>query len=54
MCAKKVISQPISSSLAERKWSAYSDIHNVKRNHLYSKWVDKLVFIRSNIRLQSR
>ncbi|KAJ9538755.1 hypothetical protein OSB04_031488 [Centaurea solstitialis] len=52
--AKKVLSQPISSSSAERNWSTYAYIHNVKRNRLNSKRADKLVFIHSNIRLQSR
>ncbi|KAL7587843.1 hypothetical protein Lser_V15G37134 [Lactuca serriola] len=52
--AKKVLSQPISSSSAERNWSTYSYIHNVKRNRLNSKRADKLVFIHSNIHLQSR
>lgn len=46
--AKKVLSQPISSSLAERNWSTYSYIHNVKRNRLNCKKADKLVFIHSN------
>jgi hypothetical protein len=52
--AKKVLSQPISSSSAERNWSTYSYIHSVKRNRLNTKRADKLVFIHSNIRLQSR
>ncbi len=52
--AKKVLSQPISSSSAERNWSTYSYIHNVKRNRLNCTRADKLVFIHSNIRLQSR
>lgn len=52
--AKKVLSQPISSSSAERNWSTYSYIHNVKRNRLNSSRADKLVFIHSNIRLLSR
>ncbi|XP_077250104.1 uncharacterized protein LOC143889688 [Tasmannia lanceolata] len=52
--AKKVLSQPITSSSAERNWSTYSFIHNVKRNRLNSSRADKLVFIHSNIRLQSR
>jgi len=52
--AKKVLSQPISSSSAERTWSTYSEIHSVKQNKLNSTRVDKLVFINSNIRLQSR
>ncbi|KAJ0472305.1 putative HAT dimerization domain, ribonuclease H-like superfamily [Helianthus annuus] len=52
--AKKVLSQPISSSSAERNWSTYSYIHNVKRNRLNCNRADKLVFIHSNTRLQSR
>jgi hypothetical protein len=52
--AKKVLSQPISSSSAERNWSTYSYIQSVKRNRLNSKRADKLVFLHSNIRLQSR
>lgn len=52
--AKKVLSQPISSSSAERNWSTYSYIHNVKRNRLNCTRADKLVFIHSNIRLQAR
>ena len=52
--AIKVLSQPISSSSAERNWSTYSYIHNVKRNRLNCSRADKLVFIHSNIRLQLR
>ncbi|KAJ9552616.1 hypothetical protein OSB04_016661 [Centaurea solstitialis] len=52
--AKKVVSQPISSSSAKRNWSTYSYIHNVKRNCLNCKRADKLVFIHSNIHLVSR
>ena len=52
--SKKVLSQPISSSSAERIWSTYSYIHNVKRNRLNSVRADKLVYIHSNIRLISR
>lgn len=52
--AEKVLSQPISSSSAERNWSTYSYIHSVKRNRLNSKTADKLVYIHSNIRLISR
>ncbi|KAJ9545144.1 hypothetical protein OSB04_024851 [Centaurea solstitialis] len=52
--AKKVLSQPISSSSAERNWSTYPYIHRVKRNRLNCTRADKLVFIHSNIRLQSR
>ena len=52
--AMKALSQPISSSSAERVWSTYSYIHNIKRNRLNTKRADKLVFIHSNIRLLSR
>ncbi|GJT31913.1 putative hAT dimerization domain, ribonuclease H-like superfamily protein [Tanacetum coccineum] len=52
--AKKVLSQPISSSYAERNWSTYSYIHSVKRNRLNNKRAKKLVYIHSNIRLLSR
>ncbi|GMJ03450.1 hypothetical protein HRI_004014200 [Hibiscus trionum] len=52
--AIRVLSQPISSSSAERVWSTYSYIHNIKRNWLNAKRADKLVFIHSNIRLLSQ
>jgi len=52
--AKKVLSQPISNSSPERIWSTYWYIHSVKRNKLNSTRADKLVFIHSNIPLQSR
>ncbi|KAM0841221.1 hypothetical protein ACQ4PT_059156 [Festuca glaucescens] len=52
--AKRVLSQPISSSSAERNWSTYSFIHNVKRNKLNTKTTDKLVFIHANERLKRR
>ncbi|KAJ8428428.1 hypothetical protein Cgig2_003130 [Carnegiea gigantea] len=52
--AKKVLSQPVSSSSAKRNWSTYSYIHNVKRNRLNNARADKLVFIYSNICLLSR
>ena len=52
--AKKILSQPISSSSAERNWSTYSYIYNVKRIRLNCTKADKLVFIHSNIRLQAR
>ncbi|PWA77296.1 HAT dimerization domain, Ribonuclease H-like domain protein [Artemisia annua] len=52
--AKKVLSQPISSSYAERNWSTYSYIHSIKRNRLNNKRADKLLFVHSNIRLVSQ
>ena len=51
--AKKILSQPVSSSSAKRNWSTYSYIHNVKRNRLNCSRADKLVFIHSNIHLLS-
>ncbi|PWA51332.1 hypothetical protein CTI12_AA463070 [Artemisia annua] len=39
--AKIVLSQPVSSSSAERNWSTYSFIHSVKRNRLNTKRADK-------------
>ena len=52
--AKKILSQAVSSSSAEQKWSTYAYIHNVKRNHLNTTRADKLVFMHSNIHLLSR
>ncbi|XP_074366422.1 uncharacterized protein LOC141707260 [Apium graveolens] len=51
--AIKILSQPISSSSAERVWSTYSYIHNIKMNRLNSVRADKLVYIHTNIRLIS-
>ncbi|XP_077223205.1 uncharacterized protein LOC143856807 [Tasmannia lanceolata] len=52
--AIKILSQPISTSSAERVWSMYSFIHNVKRNRLNSHRADTIVYIHSNLRLLSR
>ncbi|CAO2827604.1 unnamed protein product [Amaranthus hypochondriacus] len=52
--AKKFLSQPISSSSAERAWSTFWNVHTLKRNRLHCRRVDKLVNIRSNLRLASR
>ncbi|KAF8377072.1 hypothetical protein HHK36_030445 [Tetracentron sinense] len=52
--ARRVLSQPVSTSSAERNWSTYSFIHNIKRNRLNSVRADKLVFIHSNLRMLSR
>ncbi|GMI98610.1 hypothetical protein like AT5G33406 [Hibiscus trionum] len=51
---KKVLSQPISSSSAERAWSTYGHVHSLKRNRLNSSRADKLVYIHTNLRLISR
>lgn len=50
---KKVLSQP-SSSMTERSRSTYSYNHYVKQNRLNCKRVDTILFIHSNILLQSR
>jgi hypothetical protein len=52
--AIRVLSQPISSSSAERVWSTFEFIHSAKRNKLNVKTADKLVFVHSNLRLLSR
>lgn len=52
--AIKILSQPISSSSAERIWSTYEYVHSAKRNKLNAKNADKLVYIHSNLRLLSR
>ncbi|XP_074327630.1 uncharacterized protein LOC141665546 [Apium graveolens] len=52
--AFKILSQPISSSSAERVWSTYSYIHSVKQNRLNAARADKLVFIHFNACLLSR
>ncbi|KAK9690186.1 hypothetical protein RND81_09G110000 [Saponaria officinalis] len=52
--AIKILSQPISSSSAERNWSTYKFIHSVIRNKLNNIRADKLVFIHENLRLISR
>jgi hypothetical protein len=52
--AKKVLSQPISSSSAERNWSTYSFIYSIKRNPLNVNIADKLVYIHANERLKRR
>jgi hypothetical protein len=50
---KKVLSQPINSSSAERSWSTYFYINSVTRNRLNYARTNKLV-IHSNIHLQTR
>jgi hypothetical protein len=52
--AKKVLSQPISSSSAERNWSTYSFIHNVRRKKINARTADKLVFIHASEQLKRR
>lgn len=52
--ALKLLSQPCSSSCAERNWSTYLFIHSIKRNRLNPKRAEDLVFVHTNIRLLSR
>ncbi|XP_028101048.1 uncharacterized protein LOC114300362 [Camellia sinensis] len=52
--ALKVLSQSVNTSCAERCWSTYSYIHNVKRNRLNVDRAEKLVFVHYNHRLLSR
>jgi len=51
--AKKVLSQVVNTSFAERCWSTYSDIHNVKRNRLNENRAESLVYVHYNLRLLS-
>ena len=51
--AKKVLSQVVNSSSAERCWSTYSYIHNVKRNRLNENRAESLVYVHYNLRLLS-
>ncbi|CAL5373759.1 unnamed protein product [Camellia sinensis] len=52
--AIKVLSQSVNTSCAERCWSTYSYIHNVKRNKLNVDRAEKLVFVHYNHRLLTR
>ena len=50
---KKVLSQVVNTSSAERCWSTYSFIHNVKRNRLNENQAESLVYVHYNLRLLS-
>ncbi|KAI3440220.1 uncharacterized protein J3R85_003840 [Psidium guajava] len=52
--ALKLLTQPSSSSCAERNWSTYSFVHSARRNRMTPKQAEDLVFIHSNLRLLSR
>lgn len=52
--ALKLLSQPCSSSCAERNWSTCSFIHSMKRNRLNPKRAEDLVFVHTNLWLLSR
>ena len=51
--AKKVLSQVVNTSFAERCWSTYSFIHNVRRNRLNENRAESLVYVHYNLRLLS-
>lgn len=51
--AIRILSIPTSSAASERNWSAFSYIHDKKRNRLTSDMVFKLVFIYFNYKLQN-
>ncbi|KAK9047980.1 hypothetical protein SSX86_033058 [Deinandra increscens subsp. villosa] len=52
--AFKLLSQPTSSSCAERNWSTYAFIHSLRRNKLTTSRAQDLVFVHNNLRLLSR
>ena len=49
----KVLSQVVNSSSAERCWSTYRFIQNVKRNSLNRERAESLVYLHYNLRLLS-
>ena len=51
--AVRVLSQVVNSSSAERCWSTYNFIHNVKRNSLNIEQAESLVYVHYNLRLLS-
>ena len=51
--AKKFLPQVVNTSSAERCWSTYSFIHNVKRNRLNENRAESLVYVHYNLRLLS-
>jgi hypothetical protein len=51
--ATRVLSQVVNTSSAERCWSTYNFIHNVKRNRLNASRAESLVYVHYNLRLLS-
>jgi hypothetical protein len=47
--AMRVLSQVVNTSSAERCWSTYSFIHNVKRNRLNVQRAETLVYVHYNL-----
>jgi hypothetical protein len=48
-----VLSQVVNTSSAERCWSTYNFVHNMKRNRLNADRVESLVYVHYNFRLLS-
>jgi hypothetical protein len=49
--ATRVLSQVMNTSSAERCWSTYSFIHNVKRSRLNAGRAESLVYVHYNLQL---
>lgn len=49
----KVLSKIVNTSSAERCWSTYSFIHNVRRNRLNENLAKSLGYVHNNLRLLS-
>lgn len=52
--AMKVLAQPVTTSAAERNWSAYEFVHSKKRNKLSAARCNDLVYVFSNLRLANK
>ena len=50
---QKKFSQVVNTSSAQRCWSTYSFIHNVRRNRLNENRAESLVYVHYNLRLLS-
>jgi hypothetical protein len=46
--ATRVLSQVVNTSFAERCWSTYSFVHNIKRNRLNAGRAESLVYVHYN------
>lgn len=49
--ATRILSVPPSSAASERNWSLFNITHSLRRNRLQKQRVEKLIFVRSNLRL---
>ena len=52
--AIKVLSVCCSASCSERNWAQREHIHTKMRNRLHRERVDKMLYVRYNLRLQIR